>query len=190
MPVGAFYIDRSGLDAFAKKLEEVSGSVKDLSKVYRDIGREAALYTIANEPVYGGPAKGRQVTVHLQERTTGGGGKRGAWAKIGGVPYLYVQMIGGTSFWHSQGAGVIRKANRAHISYSKLAGYAPGAGHVIYKKPRNPRGYFLWNVAYQLRSRIGAKLANGIRDISVRHGILMDVEDTNLGIPQSVWGGE
>lgn len=189
MPVGAYYIDKSELDEFAARLEEVAGSVKDLSKVYRDIGRRAGEYVKAHEPIYAGPTKGRRETIHLQDRTRGGGGKRGAYVAITGVPYLYVQEFGGTSYWYRGPAGLARAMNKGHKSYDALGFKANGTGHVIYKKPRRKLGYFIWNVAYRLRSYISYELTDGIRRIAGQHNISMDITDRTLDIKQTPFSG-
>jgi hypothetical protein len=184
MSTGGFYIEEKGLQELVRGLEATDRGLKDLKKIYGEMGRHAGLYVKGHEPVYGGPTKGRQVTIHLQDHTKGGGGKN-AWASVSGVPYLIVQEFGGTSFWHKGGAGSLRKLNRGHRSFA-----AQGAkGHPIYKKPRNPKGYFIWNVWWRLRSYTGEKLTSGIQDISEKNGLHMEITDSGLGMEQNSWNG-
>lgn len=180
MPVGAWYVDMSELDEFTEALRATAGDIKDLTKVYREIGKKTGLYVKYHEPVYAGPTKGRHNTVHLQDRTKGGGGKGGAYASVSKVDYLYVQEFGGTSFWHKGAAGSLRKANKGHKSYAKMG----AKGHVIYKKPRRSLGYFIWNVAFRMRSYIGETMCQGLSDIAAKHDISMELTDTDLGIEQ------
>jgi hypothetical protein len=180
MPVGGWYVDQSELTEFTEALRETAGDIKDLTKVYREIGKKAGQYVKYHEPIYGGPDKGRHNTVHLQDRTKGGGGKGGAYASITKVDYLYVQEFGGTSFWHKSGAGSLRKSNRAHKSYAQMG----AKGHVIYKKPRRSLGYFIWNVAFRMRTYIGETLCGGLVDIAAKHDIDMDIAESYLDIEQ------
>jgi hypothetical protein len=182
MPVGGYYIDKHEIDEFAAKLNAVAGSTKDLTRVYSKIGKHAENYVRGQEPIYAGPTKGRRETIHLQDHTKGGGGQRGAYVRISGVPYLYVQEFGGTSYWYRGGAGVLRKVNRGHRALG--TGIGVQGGHPIYRKPRRALGYFIWNVAWRLRTFIGGSLTAGIQQISESHGIQMDITDRNLDIPQ------
>ena len=185
MPVGGFYVDASGLDELAEALNATAGGVKDLSKVYREIGKKAEWYVRGHEPIYGGPTKGRQHTVHLQDHTKGGGGKS-AWVKVAGVPYIYVQEFGGSAFWSRLGAGSGRAIKRA-VRAKTYAAMKVSKGHIIYTKPRKALGYFLWNTAYRLRAYIGERMTTGIEEIGAKHGLKMDVTDRNLDIEQKPW---
>ena len=184
MPVGGFYIDAKGLKELQKGLEGTARGVKDLSRLYGEMGRHAGLYAMAKEPVYGGPAKGRQVTIHLQDHTKGGGGKN-AWARVTGVPYLILQEFGGSSFWSRSGAGSARAAKRAlHVKTHAALVKAGAKGHIIYRKPKRARGYFIFNVWYELRGYVGEKLTGGLRDIGEKNSLHMDVTESRLEIPQ------
>ena len=188
MPKGGYHIQTSGLDELTEALNRTAGGVKDLSKLYRAIGKKAEMYVRVHEPIYAGSSKDSSTHKppgYMQSQTRGGGGKS-AWVKISDVPYIYVQEFGGTSYWFRGPAGVIRALNRAHRSYEALGAKVGGTGHVIYKKARNPRGYFIWNVAYRLRSYIGEEFTGGIQDIAQRHGLAMDVTSKQLDIKQDV----
>ena len=193
MPAGGYYIQEEGLEELKQGLEGTARGTKDLSKVFGQLGRKAGLYVMAHEPIYAGPTKGRTVTIHLQDHTKGGGGKT-AWASVSGVPYLYVQEFGGTSYWHAGGAGAMRKMNRGHRAvasfsvggthYMRAGGHVV-KGHAIYEKPRKTRGYFLWNVWFTLRSMVGRDMTTGLADIAKRNNLAMSVDATDLGIEQT-----
>ena len=182
MGTGAFFIEEKGLEELLRGLEGTERGVKDLKKLYGELGRRAGLYVKVHEPIYAGPTKGRQVTIHLQDHTKGGGGKS-AWAKVSGVPYLILQEFGGTSWWHKGAAGSLRKLNRGHVSFEKQG----VGGHAIYKKKRNPKGYFIWNVWWRLRHEVGVKLTAGIKDIAEKNGLHMDVTESGLDLEQKPW---
>jgi len=182
MPTGGFYVDAEGFKELIHGLEGTERGLKDLKKIYGEMGRHAGLYVLAHEPVYGGPTKGRHNTVHLQDHTKGGGGAN-AWARVTGVPYLFVQEFGGTSFWHKGASGSLRRANRGHASFARQG----AKGHAIYRKARNPRGYFLWNVWWRLRSYVGEKMTTGIQAISEKNGLHMDITERGLDLEQKPW---
>jgi hypothetical protein len=189
MPVGGFYVDKGGLDDLERALEQTASGLKDLHKVYRTIGRKAGLYVKTHEPIYAGSkkdSKSHPPPGFMQSRTKGGGGKKGAYVAVSQVPYIYVQEFGGSSFWHRYGAGFGRSLSRK-VKASGYGSIKVDKGHIVYTKPRKPKGYFIWNVAWRLRSYIGEQLTNGIADISKKHGLAMSVKDRNLGIEQKSW---
>ena len=63
-------------------------------------------------------------------------------------------------------------------------GQGGASGHIIYKKPREPRGYFIWNVAYRLRSRIGKTYMDNLREIAARNALSLEVVSDHLDIEQ------
>jgi hypothetical protein len=193
MARGGFYIDRTELDRFAVKLKEVAGHTRELDRVYRRIGKHAEAYVIAHEPIYAGSPKdssSHKPPGYMQSQTKGGGGKRGAYVQIRDVDYLFLHEIGGTSYWHRGGRGTLRKlGGRRHSGdLASVAGRHGAGGHTVYRVPRNPKGRFIWNVAYRLRSYIGLTLCQGIQVISAKRGIAMDITDANLDIPESYLG--
>lgn len=108
----------------------------------------------------------------------------------GMTPHIYIQEFGGLSYWHRLGTGMGRFLNPGHkkvqvMAPYLLAGRALFRGHKIYYKPRMPRGYFIWNVAYHIRGYIGETLTRGIADVCERHGILVNVVSTRIDIPQA-----
>lgn len=207
MATGAFYIDRSALDEFARRLTQVAGHSRDLSRLYRKIGKHAEAYVIANEPVYAGSSKDSSTHKppgYMQSQTKGGGGKRGAYVRISGVEYLSLQEFGGTSYWYRGGGmrGLIRQFDtEGGRSYkhkhrkllprdlSSIAARYGLGGHTVYKVPRNPKGRFVWNVAYRIRGYIGITLCGGLQEISIKRGIEMEIGDTNLDIRESYLTG-
>lgn len=190
MAVGGYYIDAEGLDELRRALAETATGFKDMSKLYRAIGKRAELYVKTNSPMYAGSPKDSRSHPppgFMQSKTRGGGGKT-AYVSVSNVPYIFVQEFGGASFWHRSGAGAgraIKRAVRAR-SYSNMK---MSGGHVIYKKPRRRRGYFIWNVAYRLRSFIGETFTEGLQEIAAKHGLAMDVVDKNLNIEQDSFKG-
>ena len=191
MGVGAFYIDKGGLDDFERALIQMTGGVKDLSKVYRSIGKKAGMYVKTHEPIYAGSSKDSRAHKppgYMQSKTRGGGGKTGAFAIVSQVDYLFLQEFGGSSFWHRGVAGSVRKANKGHLSHAAQLAAGKAKGHIVYKKPRQPRGYFIWNVAYRLRSVIGRELCTGLQDIGSKYGIVLDIESSALDIEETTGG--
>lgn len=187
MATGGYFIHEEGLTILKDGLDSTARGMKDMANMYGEIGRHAGMYVMGKEPIYAGPAKGRRETIHLQDHTKGGGGKT-AWVKVSGVPYLMVQEFGGSSYWYRGGGpGLVRALNRGHKSHAALGAKVNGTGHIIYRKDRKPRGYFLWNVWWNLRSYVGEKMTTGIRAISERNGLHMDITERGLSIEQKPW---
>lgn len=190
MATGGYYIDADGLTELRVALSETAAGFRDLSKLYRAIGKRAELYVKTNSPMYAGSPKDSRSHLpygFMQSRTRGGGGKT-AYVSVSNVPYIFVQEFGGSAFWHRSGAGAgraIKRAVRAR-SYSQMK---MSGGHVIYTKPRRPRGYFIWNVAYRLRSFIGETFTEGLQEIATKHGLEMDIVDRNLAMEQDTFKG-
>ena len=188
MPVGGYWLEVEGADELKRALEGTARGIKDLSKAHREIGKMAGVYVKANEPLpggYGGRAGHNRGTRDgdLQASTKGGGGKAGAYVQAA-TPYLFVQEFGGTSFWYRGASGSLRAANRAHVNVKAAAATAGMHGHAIYKKGRNPRGYFIWNVAYRLRSRIGGIYMSNLQAIAASNGLNLEVTSRDLDIEQ------
>lgn len=190
MAVGGYYFDDRELKLFAQRLEEYAGSVKDLSKLYREIGKYAGNYVKAHEPLPSYDTSKNSASHlplgYMQSRTKGGGGKSGAWVTISDVPYLYLHEFGGGSRWY-RGA---RQYETAVIGISK-GGHditrrrRVAHGHTVYTLPRVYDGRFIWNVAYRLRNYIGEKLAGGLQIMAAEHGLLSSLEDKTLIIPKN-----
>jgi len=188
MAVGGYALEVRGADELKRALEGTERGIKDLSKAHRQIGKMAGDYVRTHEPMpanfWGDRAgKSRLPDGYLQAHTKGSGGKSGAWVTAE-APYIFVQEFGGKSFWHRQGAGSIRKTNRAHRSVTDAAGLSGTKGHVIYTKPRKRQGYFIWNVAFRLRSRIGQQYMDNLRDIAMRNGLTLDIVSDVLDIEE------
>jgi len=206
---GGYYIDAGSLDKVIIALKKSKGGVRDQRMAYRNIAEDAGHYVKAHAPVYRGPVDPK--TPYSPGRKAGrssalpGGLRRsvkwgatihGPWVSAGdeSTPYIYVQEFGGTSFWHRQGKGIIRAANRRHASYATMGEWGLGqggsSGHVIYKKERNRRGYFIWNVAYRLRSRIGEHLQENLSLVLQKHGIPYEMPaNADIGITPQSWKG-
>jgi len=186
MPVGGYYIEVDGADELKCALEGTASGIRDLSRAHREIGKMAGAYVKAHEPLPSGGAgrAGHNRGTYdgmLQASTRGGGGKSGAYVQAA-APYLFVQEFGGTSFWHKSGAGTLRAANRAHVKVTHAAAATGTRGHVIYKKPRRGAGYFIWNVAFRLRSRIGRQYMDDLERIGQSHGLGIETTSANLDI--------
>jgi len=188
MPVGGYYIEMQGADELKRALLATERGMKDLSKVHRDIGKMAGQYVRAHEPLPSydqrKDGKGHLPAGWLQAHTKGGGGKAGAYVEASTQPanYLMIQEFGGTSFWHKSGRGALRAANRAHRTNVEAASRAGIRGHTIYKKARNPRGYFLWNVVWRLRDPIGRMYTNELEAVAAKNDLPLEFTTSNLGL--------
>lgn len=191
MPVGGFYIEVEGADELRRALEGTERGIKDLSKAHRAIGRLAAENVRKHAPVGSGSSKdgaGHAPPGFLKARTTGGGGKAGAYVQTVTEPfhYLYVQEFGGTSFWHKGAAGSLRAANRAHVSFARLG----AKGHPIYKKARNSRGYFIWNVAWRMQDVLARQYEMDLKQIGAANDLDIEFTGGSLGLePEPKPGG-
>ena len=176
MATGDYYIDASGLEEVARALEQSKGGIRDLRVAYRNIAEDAERYVRRHVPV--GTASRKDGYAHglpggLRRSVTSGVARSGPWVSAGNraTPYIFVQEFGGASFWHRSGARAIRSQNRAHRSIAEVVERTGIRGHVVYKKARKPHGYFIWNVAYRLRSQIGRNLHENLSLVLERHGI-------------------
>ena len=185
MASGAFVLKVEGIDQLKAGLAGTARGIKDLSAANRAIGRMAADYVRAHEPV--GHASSHDSGQHapagyLRARTSGGGGKAGAFVQATTEPfhYLIVQEFGGTAFWHQSGAGKLRTAaHRGNVATAQRLGVR---GHAIYRKARNPLGYFIWNVAYRIRGPISDAYSMNLEQIAVANGLKLDMQPGNLGL--------
>jgi len=189
---GGYWVGTKGADEFAAALRDAAGNLRDLREIHREIGRAAEINVEKNVPVYmrrnslADRSKWRATSRtgkrpgYLKSRVKGGGGTKSSWVEIrddSGV--LILQEFGGMSFWQQQGKGIIRSANRRHIGYKTMREWGLGqggsSGHFIYEKPRKPRGYFIWNVAWHMRNEIADTYCRGLARIADQHGISMDI---------------
>lgn len=196
MATGDYYIEAKGLDQLVESLVNVKGGLKDLRSAWQEIAEDAGHYVKAHAPV-GSPHKHDSKTHPapggLRDSVKwGAAAKRGPWVSAGNqdTPYLFVQEFGGKAFWSKSGRGALRASNRAHRGALDAASRAGIKGHVIYEKARNRRGYFIWNTAYRLRTRIGKYTYEGIGNVCRKHGLPYEMpSNTTLDIPQQSWRG-
>ena len=193
---GSYYIEAEGLDELIAGLKGMKGYRRDLKAAHDRIARLAAVNVKRNVPT--GHRSPKDSHSHKPPGTL----RRRVYAKStymrasvgihdpGG--YLLLQEFGGTSFWHRGGAGAIRAANKKHVALSAMRDgqrvanvSGGGGGHVIYYKPRKPRGYFIWNVAYHMRSQIGSTYMRGLVGVAAKHDLHMVIKSTNLDLPQA-----
>ena len=209
MPVGGYYIKLDGADELRRALEGTERGIKDLSRAHRTIGQELSRDVLRREPLSSGgnnrAGHNRGTTDgYLQMHTKGGGGKTGAYVEAE-APYVYLQEFGGTSFWYSSGGmrgqvrafdtfgGTSYKHKMRKVPPRDLASIAKRwglSGHTVYTKPRNTWGYFIWNVAYRLRDRIGREYWRELQSIAARENINLEIASGSLGLePEEAPGG-
>ena len=186
MASGGYLLKVEGIDQLKSGLAGTARGVKDLSAANRAIGRMAADYVRAHEPV--GSPSSHDSSQHapagyLRARTSGGGGKGGAYVQANTEPfhYLMVQEFGGHAYWHRGGAGALRKLTGGRLK-NVPGGLRGTHGHAIYEKARNPLGYFIWNVAYRLRSPISDAYSMNLEQIALANGLKLDMQPGNLGL--------
>jgi len=205
MATGGYYIESKDIKELRVHLSEAQlaisrgfvhggGSTPHLRQAFADIGERGVRDVKSRVPVYGGqhspqsvyntggwfgrrhsaPGGGAVGSLRdsISKRVSGGNvAVRAAWSGP-----LILQEFGGTSFWSRQvSAGMLRKGNRAHRSVVESAERAGVRGHVIYRKHRQPRGYFIWNWAYYLRGYIGQRLGEGLKDEFASYNIELEV---------------
>lgn len=192
MARGGYWIGEKGADEYAAALKAAAGNLRDLRDVHREIGRMAEINVEQHVPVYmrmnsfaqrskwRATSKSGKRPGYLKSRVTGGGSAKSSWVEIkDDTGVLMLQEFGGMSFWHQQGKGIIRSANRRHVGYKEMGRWGLGqggsSGHFIYEKPRQQRGYFIWNVGWHMRNEIADKYCRGLARIADKHGINMDI---------------
>lgn len=194
MAYGGHFVGINGeaLDQLAEALRASAGGVKDMRAVYENIASYAHTNVVAHAPGpyssskdgAGQPPPGA-IKGSVKHKATYNSARVGAGGAM--TPHIYIQEFGGLSYWHRLGAGMGRFLNPGHkkvqvMAPYLLAGRALFRGHRIYYKARLPRGYFIWNVAYHIRGYIGDTLTRGIAGVCEKHGILVNVTSTELGI--------
>jgi hypothetical protein len=195
MAYGGYFVGINGeaLDQLSRALRASAGGMRDMRSVYENIASYAHTNVIAHAPGpypsskdgAGQPPPGA-VKMSVRHKATYNSARVSAGGAM--VPHIFIQEFGGLSYWHTLGAGMGRFLNPGHkkvvvIGSYVLAGRALFHGHKIYYKPRMPRGYFIWNVAWHIRGYIGSTLTRGIADVCQGHGILVNVVDTTINIP-------
>lgn len=176
MPRGDFYIDARGLDELVAELKASKGGLRDLRAAWRNVAEDAERDVRRRAPVGSPSAKDGRArrTHHLRDTVRSGATIRGPWVSAGdaSTPDIFLHEFGGTSYWYRGGAGSIRAQNRAHRSIAEtIARTGARGGHVVYTKRRQPRGYFIWNVAWRLRQRIGRDIHENLSLVLGKHGI-------------------
>ena len=187
MPIGGYYLEVQGADELKRALQGTARGIKDLSKAHRAIGKMAAESARSSAPVGSGSSKdgrGHAPPGFLRGRISGGGGKAGAYVQAVTEPfhYLYVQEFGGTSFWYRGAAGSLRASNRGHLTNAIAASRAGISGHPIYRKGRQPRGYFIWNVAWRMRREIASRYSMELEQIAAVNGLELEMTGGDLGL--------
>lgn len=194
MPVGGYSIEVSGLEEIKTGLKASRGGARDLRRAYGHVAETAGHYVRRHVPVGSGSAKdgaGHLPPGHLRGTVRWGATVNGPWVSAGDgeTTYLVLQEFGGTSFWHRGGRGALRAANRGHVAIESL-GISKGGGHTVYKKPRNPLGYFIWNTGYRLRSQIGEQLHFGLGQALRMHGLPYEMPASPaLDLSPQTWNG-
>lgn len=210
MPVADYYIDAGSMDAVVVALKKSRGGTRDLRMAYRNIAEDAGRYVRAHAPVGRSSKKdSRQHAIPGRTRRSVRYGStiNGPWVSAGdeSTPDIYLQEFGGTSYWYRGGGmhGQIRqfdteggrsyKHKRRTLVARDLGSIAKRyglGGHVVYTKPRNRMGYFIWNVAFRLRSRIGENLQENLSLVLQKHGIPYEMpSNPELGIGPQLWEG-
>jgi hypothetical protein len=201
MPRGGYFVGINGepLREFGYALHESAGGLRDMRNVFRDIATRAEANVRAHTP---GPypgyrdGAGQPPPGAIKKSLKSGATWASAWVSAGDgdTPHIYIQEFGGLSYWHRQGRGVPRgRSMKKRILVGSeyglpgqlIAGSTMFKGHKIYRKPRKPRGYFIWNVAWHVRKFIGTRLTNGVAQVCIDHGIAASVISDKLNIPQA-----
>lgn len=185
MARGGYFVETKGADELAAALKAAAGNTRDLRKVHKRVAKAGEKFARAKAPIgkrSPKDSKAHKQPGYLRDQIKGGASAQRSWIQIideSGV--VFVQEFGGTSYWTRGGRGLIRSANRAHRAVaSQGRGYVGTThvatrGHIVYKKARKSRGYFVWNAAWYLRDDIARIYSDGVRDLGARHGIMIEV---------------
>lgn len=186
MAAGGYALKVQGADEVAAALKASGQGVRDLSRINTEIAHRAHMKVAADAPVYKGqnsmskkPAHGSTARFEIMDSIKDSHGPKRASVSAGGQPYFFIQEFGGTSYWYRGGGGGALRKLGGHFGVEAGGGYlsvgrASVRGHVIYRKPRKSRGYFIWNVAYRLRSFIGNTYMKGLDSICTENGLDVD----------------
>lgn len=207
MPTGDYYIDDTSLRELREALRESKGGLKDLRGAYRHIAEDAQ-GDVGRRTPYGRnspkDSRGHRSPGYLRSTVKSGATINGPWVSAGDArtPDIILHEFGGKSYWHRAGAGAFRSVNRAHEAVSVLQRDSRGRavtigtsrvgtkGHIVYEKKRERRGYFIWNVAFRLRSRIGMRLHDEIGAVCRKHGLPYEMPgNPDIGVTPQTWTG-
>ena len=196
------------MDDLQRALSQVPHGLRDLKKIHAAVAKVAEKKVLADVPVYKGqhslskkpnkPGAGWAGAGHLKSTVQAKASRDRATIKVGDAKttYFIVQEFGGTSYWHEGGAGAYRKLNRGHKAFERTSrstfrmGKVSGRGHRIYSKARQSRGYFIWNVAYRMRTPISRCWTSGIGNLIQQTGLEVNMASNyDLGIKEQSWGG-
>ena len=187
MATGGYFVgvNEAAIKEFEQALEKVGSDMahSGLVKAHREIGDRARVYVRAKAPAgyFGGKdGRGSPPQGAIRSSIRGGATPTSAWVSAGrgkSTPHLMMQEFGGGVVWHNAGKGVGFKRTRKRSQTGSFTTHHKSGvrSHLIYKKARAPRGYFIWNTAFRLRSFIGTTLASGISDTAAKHGIAIDM---------------
>ena len=181
MAAGGFYIDSSDLDRFALRMKGMRGAFKDMRSVHERVARRAAVDVKMRAPLGKRSAKDSRSHMppgYLKRSIRGRATRSNAYVSAGAphMGYLFLQEFGGSAYWHTGGRGSLRATNTGHAAVKQfgkavLVGLYSEHGHIVYQKSRKPRGYFIWNVAFRLRSTIAVMYCKGLAEVGAKHGI-------------------
>jgi hypothetical protein len=192
MPIGGYWLELQGADELKLALKMTEHGMKDLGKAHRKIGKMAGEYVKGHEPLPSydtrKDGKAHMPLGWMQSHTKGGGGWAGGYVEVNTEPahYLMVQEFGGSSYWFRGAAGSLRDPHHSGVRQAVAGHIRVGRqmvrGHIIYKKARNPRGYFLWNVVWRLRDPIGRIYTEELEAIAERNSLPLEFMSSNLGL--------
>jgi hypothetical protein len=198
MPTGGFYIDAAPLKEFSARIKQSGNNVgKDMKPAMQRIERRNVPKVRARAPIgrtdMHKAGRGHLPPGSLRRGITGKATPSNVWIPANwDSGALILQEFGGKSVWHRGGAGALR--GRGHKGYHtgtagserwiggdssainrRHQGTLIARGWLVYKKPRRPRGYFIWNWPHYDRHGIGEDLAKGIADAAKRAGIEVEI---------------
>lgn len=183
MARGSFYLGASGVKEFAEAVREVAGDLDQMTGVFSDIAAIAERDVMRHAPV-GMPSRkdsrGHLPPGSLRNSIHGRATATSARVEVKWDGPLMLQEFGGASIWRTGGGAVWHRGGK--YGRSRSSGFFTTdykshkvRSHKIYTKPRNTRGYFIWNVVWRLRMVIPQMLTEGIVKIADKHGLVVEV---------------
>ena len=175
---GGYQIKASGLTELISALEKTATGVQDLHAVSDKVARQAWVNVHQRAPQGHASAKdshSHKPSGNLRRHITKGVAGNTAFVELNDVDYGILQEFGGHSYWHHAGKGALR--SRKHARVEKMSGgrirvgNRATKGHIIYEKPRQALGYFIWNVAFRIRDRLISTYTEGVADICRKNGL-------------------